>query len=75
MTFFNNSALNSGGALLIMLSYFYMEAGGSVKFINNSANDKGGAIYVKPGVSSFVSEISIDMAIPSACFSSVVKLT
>ena len=61
MTFFNNSALNSGGALLIMLSYFYMEAGASVKFINNSANDKGGAIYVKPGVGSFVSEISIDI--------------
>ncbi len=61
VTFFNNSALNSGGALLIMLSNFYMEAGASVKFINNSANDKGGAIYIKPGVGSFVSEISIDI--------------
>ena len=61
VTFLNNSALNSGGALLIMLSYFYMEAVASVKFINNSANDKGGAIYVKPGVGSFASEISIDI--------------
>jgi predicted outer membrane repeat protein len=61
VTFFNNSASNSGGALLIMLSNFYMKAGANVKFINNSANDKGGAIYVKPGVGSFVSEISIDI--------------
>ena len=61
VTFFNNSAQNSGGALLIMLSNFYIEAGANVKFINNSANDKGGAIYIQPGVGSFVSEISINI--------------
>ena len=63
VTFFNNSAENSGGALLInMLSNFYMEVGASTKFINNSANDKGGAIYVQPGIGSFVSEMSIDIS-------------
>ena len=37
-----------------------MEAGANAKFINNSSNDRG-AIYVKPDVGSFVSEISIDI--------------
>ena len=66
VTFSNNSALNSGGAPLLMFSGFYIEAGASVKFVNNSAQDKGGAIYAQPGISSVVHGIS---ALP--CLSSI----
>ena len=62
VTFFNNSAQNSGGALLLMLSDFCIEAGASIKFINNSAFDKGGAIYVQPGIYSVVSDVSMDIS-------------
>ena len=68
VTFFNNSALNSGGALLLIYSNFYIEAGASVNFINNSANDQGGAIFVSPGIiSESIYDITIDIMVHSKC--------